>query len=144
MPQTRSRGFTLIELMIVVAMVGILTSVALPTYQEYLRRGARSEARAGLLQAAQWMERAATISGVYPTATNTRNAQFFPAGLRSVPSQRYAISLQGSTPTAFTLTATPQNAQAGDQCGTFTLAQNGERGNTGLQAGASSSDCWNR
>lgn len=141
-----SRGFTLIELMIVVAIVGILSTVAFPSYQEYLRRGARSEAKAGLLQAAQWMERAATVSGVYPTAANTNNANFFPTGLRSVPSNRYAIALPAasSTNTAFLLTATPQNAQVGDKCGTYTLAQNGERGNTGMKSGATSADCWNR
>ena len=146
MKETSQRGFTLIEMMIVVAMVGILTAVALPSYQEYLRRSARSEAKAGLLQAAQWMERAATVSGVYPTATNTGNANFFPSGLRSVPSNRYAIALPAasSTNTAFLLTATPQNAQAGDKCGTYTLTQNGERGNTGMTAGVTSADCWNR
>lgn len=141
-----SRGFTLIELMIVVTIVGILSTVAFPSYQEYIRRGARSEAKAGLLQAAQWMERAATVSGVYPTAANTSNADFFPSGLRSVPSNRYAIALPAasSTNTAFLLTATPQNAQAGDKCGTYTLTQNGERGNTGMTAGVTSADCWNR
>ncbi|MEG1454952.1 MAG: type IV pilin protein, partial [Comamonas sp.] len=92
-----SRGFTLIELMIVVAIVGILSTVAFPSYQEYLRRAARSEAKAGLLQAAQWMERAATVSGVYPTAANTNNANFFPTGLRSVPSNRYAIALPAAS-----------------------------------------------
>lgn len=146
MKETSQRGFTLIEMMIVVAMVGILTAVALPSYQEYLRRSARSEAKAGLLQAAQWMERAATVSGVYPTATNTGNANFFPSGLRSVPSNRYAIALPAadSSNTAYVLTATPQNAQVGDKCGTFTLRQNGERNNTGMKSGATSADCWNR
>ncbi|MEG3061595.1 MAG: type IV pilin protein [Comamonas sp.] len=146
MPAISQRGFTLIEMMIVVALVGILTAVALPNYQEYLRRGARSEAKAGLLQAAQWMERAATVSGVYPTVANTNNANFFPSGLRSVPSDRYAIALPAasSTNAAFVLTATPQNAQVGDRCGTFTLAQNGERNNTGMKSGVTSADCWNR
>lgn len=146
MRPVHSRGFTLIELLIVVTIVGILSTVAIPSYQEYIRRGARSEAKAGLLQAAQWMERAATVSGVYPTAGNTNNANFFPSGLRSVPSNRYAIALPAasSTNTAFVLTATPQNAQVGDKCGTFTLAQNGERNNTGMKSGVTSADCWNR
>ena len=59
----KHKGFTLIELMIVVAVVSILSAIAYPSYAEYVRRGHRSDAKAGLLQAQQWLERAATASG---------------------------------------------------------------------------------
>lgn len=129
------RGFTLIELMITVAIAAILVAVALPNYTEYVRRGARAEARAGLLQAAQWMERGATAVGTYPVTTA------FPASLSRVPSNRYTISL-ASDGTTFTLTATRQGAQTGDKCGNFTLTNTGVRGLTNNTE--TIQNCWSR
>src|SRR5256885_9595200 len=86
----KNQGFTLIELMIVVAVVGILGAIAIPSYSEYIRRGHRAEARAGLLQAAQWLERASTATGTYPLTAA------FPSALATVPSNRYDISLNST------------------------------------------------
>lgn len=120
----KQHGFTLIELMIVVAIVGILSAIAYPSYAEYIRRGHRAEARAGLLQAAQWMERAATATGTYPLAGA------FPASLKEVPNKRYDISIVSDGAT-FTLTATPKGPQANDKCGNYTLTHTGIRGAKG-------------
>ncbi|WP_404299874.1 type IV pilin protein [Alicycliphilus denitrificans] len=136
------QGFTLIEVMIVVAIVGILSAIAYPNYTEYVRRGHRAEARAGLLQAAQWLERAATATGTYPAKAA------FPANLAKVPNDRYDIGYEpnGNPVIGFTLTATPKGAQATDKCGNYTLTNTGLRGANGKTAGQSgyNPDCWGK
>lgn len=136
------RGFTLIEVMIVVAIVAILTALAFPSYTEYIRRGHRAEARAALLQASQWMERAATATGTYPLTAS------FPTTLTTIKSGRYTIAVasppaSAASGTAYTLTATPAGGQLGDKCGNYTLTHTGVRG---AASGALPlmTECWNK
>lgn len=134
-PQKTS-GFTLIELMIVIAIVAIVTAVALPSYRGYVQRSYRSEAKAGLMQAAQWMERAATANGTYPLTAA------FPATLKKTPSDKYDISVASTDGSTYTLTATRKGTQAADKCGNYTLTNTGDRAL--LSNTLTVDECWGK
>lgn len=139
-PPCREGGFSLVEILIVLAIVALMSAVAVPLYDGHLRRARRAEARAALLQAAHHLEREATATGAYPAGA-------LPAGLSDAAGGHYRITraapeseLDGAL--RFTLRATPLGAQTRDDCGTFTLSSTGERGLLGNRA--SVSDCWHR
>lgn len=131
-------GFTLIEVMIVVAIVGILSAIALPSYQSYIQRGDRASARAAMLEAQQYMERFYATNDRYTTDVACVTSPTLPARFANVPenSPKYSITI-ASTCNSYTLTATP--LQTVSMCGNLTLTNTGVKGNSGS---GSVSDCW--
>ena len=139
-PARNPRGFTLIELMIVVVIAALLAAVALPNYSAYVMRSHRAHAKAALLKAAQWMERTATAQGAYPANASVLTA----AGLDVVEGGRYKLALSNATATTYKLTAVRADpgGNATDKCGDFTLNHTGVRGleHNSLNV----TDCWSR
>lgn len=127
-----SRGFTLIELMVTIAIVAILAAIALPTFTEQVRKSRRSEALQGLTELQLRQERWRSNHATYFDGTGT--------GFGSMPSSNnytFAITNGSVSATAYTVTATPIGAQSGDRCGTYSFAMSNGTVTKTVSSGAS-------
>ncbi len=136
----RMQGFSLIEVMIVVVIVGILASVAYPAYQESGRRAKRSEARAHLLDAAARLERFYSDNNQYTADMTTAGANIDTV----TENGHYTIAVDSvvGTNQTFRISATPSGF-ADTRCNVFRLLQDGTQQVTGTSA-ATPEDCWAR
>jgi len=137
-----TRGFSLIELMIVVAILAIIVAFAYPAYNDFVLDGRRAEGKAALTETAHRLERCFSAVGAYDNAscntTNLGGANI--ANATATESGFYNVNASARTATTFTLQAVPQGIQATDtECGTLTLDHAGTEGITGT---GSVNDCW--
>jgi len=152
-PRREMDGFTLVEMMVVVAIVGILSSIAYPSYQNSVMKSRRADAKAALLELANFMERHATEVGCYldPGIDNVCGAggddtnpvlPFLTAPKSGTA--YYDLVLFPVDATSFTLTANPINnsPQQNDECGSLTLTNTGVKGIIGAASGLTVANCW--
>lgn len=131
-----TKGFTLIELMIVVAIIGILAAIAYPSYLEYVKKSNRAEATVVLMESAQALERFYSVNGSYLDSGSV--APVFPTNSPTTGTANYTVAAAGAR-NSFTLTATPTGSMSGDDCGNLSITHSGVKGASGSKGVA---DCW--
>ncbi|MCD9029784.1 type IV pilin protein [Luteimonas sp. BDR2-5] len=128
-------GFTLIELMIVVAIVAILAAIAYPSYQEHVRKSRRAQAKADLLEYAQMAERHHTVNNSYESFVLPSDQSPREDGSTAW----YGLDFdEDPTQSTFKIVATPNGDQERDRCGDLSLDQAGRKGNSK----GNLAECW--
>jgi len=134
----RGKGFTLIEVMVVVAIIGILASVAIPGYTSYVLRSHRSAAITGLLDLASRQARFYTIGNTYADSMTALGYAADPMPIGSSQAATYNLSIVSASATGFTVQAAPTGNQTNDVCGTYQYTDLGVKS---ITAGTVK-ECW--
>jgi type IV pilus assembly protein PilE len=143
------KGFTLIELIIAIVIIGILASIAIPSYLESVMKSKRTQAQVAITGLAQALERNFTNTNTYatkPDSTSTVDASnqptIYPAAVPPSGTAFYTLTIViPAGGASYTISATPiaGGQMAGDKCGAFTYTSSGAQGVTGT---AAVTDCW--
>lgn len=151
---SRHGGFTLIELMITVAIVAILAAVAYPSYRDQVAKGRRAEAKTVAVEASQWMERFYAENYRYDQnskGTAVTDAALFKGRFPKAPksgSANYTIALANLAQQTYTIELTRTGAMTGDKCGDFTITHTGVTGAKNFDSGSYANEkaavaaCW--
>ncbi len=144
MKLNKNSGFTLIELMIVVAIVAILAAIAYPNYQSQVQKSRRGDAKAVMLENAQFLERNYTMSGRFDTLPGGGAVTDANLPYQTAPRDGtafYDISFSaGPAASSYELQAVPRAGQDDDGCGTLTLSHSGVK----TASDGDVADCWAR
>ncbi len=134
-------GFTLIELMVTVAVVAILAAVAFPSFQDYILRSRRTEGKTVLLQTQQLVERGYTDLNSYASAVASV------VGASGVNSEHryYQVTSTSATASTYALSSIPQGGQAKDKCKTLTITETGVKDiapTASVNPTLTKTECW--
>lgn len=137
-PAARRRGFTLIEVCIVLVVVALLSAIAYPSYHGHVARSRRADAKQSLLDLAQRLERFYTERGTYAGATLGGGSGLYPTTSQA---GHYTLAIGSQSADGFTITATPTGSQTGDACAAFGYNHLGEQ-TVSSAATLSAGKCW--
>jgi len=137
--KNKSRGFTLIELMIAIVIVGILTAIAVPNFTGYMREARRTDAIVMLLEVAGEQEKFYSENNAYADKMGVLGYGAVTANTVASPDGHYNVTVSAQTAGTFTLTAAPvaNGAQDGDTCGSFSITNTGGKSVSGTET-----KCW--